>query len=186
MITNETKEWFMRAWISRVFSGIHTRDKIKEAVMKRIDENMERSRLEVLARTLEPEAFRHYKKDAVMGIEITALFPCIDAYCKEMKLVGTRIMNEQMITHEWAGRDSRIMAIADFLTSADGFYIDVFESVQAFKNDALVFAAQLQQIEHAKFGVQEHNRRMLTRFVFSLESILQSLIAVSLDLSPQA
>lgn len=175
----------MKAWLNRVFGGIHTRDKIKEQVMKRIDENLERSRLEVLARTLEPEAFKHYKKDVVMGIEINALFPSIEAYSKELKLIGARILNEQMITTEWAGREGRTMAIADFLTSADGFYIDVYESVRAFKDDALVFVALLQKIEKATYGVQEHNRRMLTRFVFSLESILQSLIAVSLDLSPQ-
>jgi antitoxin component HigA of HigAB toxin-antitoxin module len=188
MITNETKEWFMKAWLQRVFGGIHTRDKIREAVMKRVDENMnaERSRLEVLARTIEPEAFKHYKKDAVMGVEILALYPSIDAYCKEMKAVGVRILNEQMITTEWAGRDSRRMALSDFLTSSDGYYIDVYETVRAFRDDAIVFVAQLQKIEKATYGVQEHNRRMLTRFVASLESILQSLIAVSLDLSPQA
>jgi hypothetical protein len=107
-------------------------------------------------------------------------------YAKEMKAVGVRILNEQMITTEWAGRDSRRMALSDFLTSTDGYYIDVYESVRAFRDDAVVFVAQLQKIEKATYGVQEHNRRMLTRFVASLESILQSLIAVSLDLSPQS
>jgi hypothetical protein len=50
MITNETKGVVMIEWLKRVFAGIHTRDKIREAVMKRVEENMnaERSRLEIL------------------------------------------------------------------------------------------------------------------------------------------
>lgn len=145
----------------------------------------ERSQLEMLARTLDIEAFVNYNSNDVMGVEVSTLYPRLELYTKEMNAVSNKILNDVMIDVAWADRTLKTVALSAFLTSADGFYIDVYEAVKTFRDDVLVMCALIGKLEQASWGVREHNRRMLTRFAISLESIVQSLIAVSLELSPQ-
>jgi hypothetical protein len=192
VITNETKGAVMKEWLSIMLARMlarleHARQLKKIQKINTLPAPTSRGRetLETLAQSLDPEVFRHYTPSAVFGMEVNVLYPSIETYNKELKEVSLRIMQEAIISPAWADRDVRTISLREFFISNDGCYLNAYEEVRTLRDEVLVLTALFHKIEKAAYGVQEHNRRILTRFAVSLESILQSLIAVSLELSPQ-
>ncbi len=144
-----------------------------------------RERLDQLVQSLDPEAFKHYTPDAAMGIELNTLYPTLSDYCREMHQIALRILGEQMIVNSWADQSYKTKELGSFLSTANGYYVDTYEVVARFKDEVVLLSAILHKLDRASFGPDQYNRRLLTKFVLSVEAILNALIAVSLELSPQ-
>lgn len=178
----------MRKWILTLQRWWTRRQYLKVRLLnpKLTDHQASRETLEALLQHLSEVPFQHFTKDAVMGVELRVFYKTIDEYRQEMKALAGRLLNEQMIQTAWADQTEKDVALDRFLTSKDGFYLDVVEAIHGFKHEALVLCALMQKSDQAKFGVHEHNRRMMLKFMANLRAVTVRLIDTSHTLSPQA
>jgi hypothetical protein len=144
-----------------------------------------RETIDTLARTLDVEAFKDYHPDAAIGIEVNTLFPTLSDYCHEMRQIALRVLNDTRIQSSWADQEWQVRAFGTFLSTNNNFYVDPYEVVCNFKDEVLILASLLHKLDRAKHGVDQYNRRLLTKFVLSVEAILNALVTISLELSPQ-
>jgi hypothetical protein len=178
----------MRKWILHWKAWWMRRQYLKVRLLnpKLTDHQAARETLEALLGHLSEVPFQHFHKDAVIGVELKVFYKTIDEYRQEMKALSGRLLNEQMIQTAWADQTEKEVAMDRFLTSKDGFYLDVVDAIHGFKHEALVLCALMQKSDQAKFGVHEHNRRMLLKFMANLRTVTVHLIDTSHSLSPQA
>jgi hypothetical protein len=144
-----------------------------------------RETIDTLARTLDVESFRQYNPDAAISIEVNTLFPTLSEYCHEMRQIAIRVLNDTRIQSSWADQDWQVRAFGTFLSTNNNFYVDPYEVVSGFVDEVIVLAAILHKLDRAKHGNDAYNRRLLTKFVLSVEAILNALVTISLELSPQ-
>lgn len=173
----------MRNWLHKLQSLRAPQAEAKKPVYTGLHGN--RETLETLARTLDTEVFRNYNPDAAIGIEINALFPTLFDYCHEMRQIAIRVLDDIRIQASWADREWQVRGFGTFLSTNNNFYVDPYEVVTNFKDEVIVLAAILHKLDRAKHGVDQYNRRLLTKFILSVEAILNALITISLELSPQ-
>lgn len=143
-----------------------------------------RETIDTLARTLDTEVFRDYHPDSAIGIEVNTLFPTLSDYCHEMRQIAIRVLTDTRIQSSWADQEWQVRAFGTFLSTNNNFYVDAYEVVCNFKDEALLLSAILHKLDRAKVGVDAGNRRLLTKFVLSVEAILNALVTISLELSP--
>jgi hypothetical protein len=175
----------MKSWIKTIRARLKKEVETKSAVRTYTGVNGNRYRIETLVQTLDPEVFKDYTPDAAIGIEVNTLFPTLSDYCREMRLIALRVLSENMIVSSWADQDYKTNELGSFLTTGNGYYVDTYEVLTRFKDEVVIFCALLHKLDRASYGTDHYNRRLLTKFVLSVEALLNALIAVSLDLSPQ-
>jgi hypothetical protein len=168
-----------RWWMKRQYL------KVRLLNPKYTDHKASREALESLLHHLDDASYKFYTQQSDGGVEVTVFYNTIDEYRTEMKQLGLRMMNDQMIQTSWADQNERVVKLGRFLTSKEGFYLDVGDAVHGFKHEALVLCALMEKSDHAQFGVHEHNRRMLLKFFANLRALTIMLIDISFVLSPQ-
>lgn len=178
----------MKLWVMKLKQWWFKRRYLQVRMLspKLTDYKASRQALESLLEHLDEKRFVHFTQADAIGTQFGAYYNTIDEYRQQMKQVALQFMNEQMIQTSWADQTERVVKLERFLTSKDGFYLDVVSAIHDFKHEALILCALMEKSEQAQWGVQDHNRRMLLRFFANLRQLTTSLVDVSLTLSPQA
>lgn len=134
-----------------------------------------------LIKELHEELFRFYKPamgKTRMGV---FLYPNIDLYTVKLREYYHLVVREKPIPNDWSEGLQEVHTSVDwFLTSADGFYLNVELAVSQFRQAALLLLEALAQADDVDYGVYEHNFRMLSKLFINLRSVTEDLIAVSI------
>jgi hypothetical protein len=177
----------MKKWIEQLRHWWLKRKYLKlRLVSPRLtDTKASRDALVSLLEHLDVERYTHYTQTSGIGVDLTVFYKTIDEYQQELKMLAQRLIAEQMIQVSWADTTPKSVMLAQFLTSKEGFYLDIKDSIHGFKHDCLILCALLQKIDHEETGVNGHNRRQVMRFVANLRGVTTALVDVSFTLSPQ-
>ena len=136
---------------------------------------------EALIKELQSTFFRMYHPNQGIGTGVTPLFKTIDAYTQKLKELSRLIKDQKPIPPDWSeGTNASRITVDRFLTSADGYYLDVVKAVAEFQAASLNFCQLMEESDTATHGVYEHNLRILTKLFINLRFVTQQLIEVSL------
>jgi hypothetical protein len=144
--------------------------------------NPSRGILAALLNTLDVSKFDHYRNSHSVGVTISPFFATVDAYHREIKIINSHLARGVALPTTWATLDSRSIGLDQFFTSSEGFYLNVAETLTAFKRDALILCTLMETSDNAALGIDEHNLRMLTRIMVNLRQLVVTLIDVSFEI----
>ncbi|SAK59289.1 hypothetical protein AWB81_01820 [Caballeronia arationis] len=178
----------MRRWISRWEN--HWRERrvqreyaaLRKQTVALSNYHPGRKTLEDLLRTLDVARFASFRNSHAVGIEIKPFYPTIDVYQREIKIINSYLTREGALPTTWATLDARPMGLDHFFTSAEGFYLNVADSLAAFKRDALILCTLMENSDNAALGVHEHNLRMLTKLLVNVRLLVLTLVDLSFEI----
>jgi hypothetical protein len=137
--------------------------------------------VEDFVKELNPDFFTNYKPTMGKQRQGVFLYPNIENYTNKVVELTRLIKQEKPIATDWAeGVKEAHTSVDWFLTSADGYYINVHTAVHAFGQAVYNLCVALSPSDNVQYGVYEHNFRMLNKLFINLRSVMEDLIAVSL------
>jgi len=132
-------------------------------------------------RRLTPEWFLYYRPEAGLGVYVKVCYPNIDAYAQALREFADLIKEERPISPTQVKEADTVLTLDRFLTSADGFYLDVVAAVAKYKACALHLCEALEAGDYAEHGLPEHNLRMLTKLFSNVLTLTSQLNDVRRD-----
>ncbi len=114
-------------------------------------------------RRLTPERFMHYRPASGLGVKLSVSYPNIDVYAQSLRELALLVESDRAVSPTQVKEAEHSVTLDRFLTSADGFYLDVVSAVSKFKAHALHLCEALEAGDYESAGLAEHNTRMLTK-----------------------
>lgn len=139
-----------------------------------------RQHCEDLLKELSVERFKQYQPSVGLGVSIRTRYPNIESFTQKLKETTRLIREEKMIPVDWVASEELVIPVDRFMTSSDGYYLDVAEAVAHFKAQGMKLCEEMKDSDTATFGLAEHNLRMLTKLFINLRDVTTTLIETSL------
>jgi hypothetical protein len=132
-------------------------------------------------RRLTSERFIHYRPASGLGVQLKVCYPNVDVYAQKLREAALVVQEEKAISPAEVAEPSHATTVDRFLTSADGFYLDIPQAVERFKTNALHLCEAMEASDYVTHGLPEHNLRMLTKLFSNLLVVATHLNEVSRD-----
>jgi hypothetical protein len=104
----------------------------------------------------------------------------IDSYIERIKHIQRQLVNNRTLQAEDFSWSLKSTTLDQFFVSTTGFYQDAERAVERLKKAALDLCEAAAKTDQAEFGVEEHNRRLLTKLFINVQTVSKALIEVSL------
>ena len=114
-------------------------------------------------RRLTPERFIHYRPASGLGVKLSVCYPNIDVYARHLREIALLVESGGAVSPTQVKDADHVLTLDRFLTSADGYYLEVVPVVTQFKAHALHLCEALEAADYTTHGLPEHNLRMLTK-----------------------
>lgn len=135
---------------------------------------------EMMLHEINVAEFALYQSTAAAGIHLRATDKTIEAYTERIRTIIKDLEKGRPVNVEF---DANIQTVSleEFLTSSKGYYLDVEKAVQRLKESGYKLCDLMTKTDHADVGVDEYNRRALTKFFINLQQVAHVLVEVSLS-----
>lgn len=127
---------------------------------------------------LDEEAFRNYHPRNGVNEIINVLIPNIDALTKKLRETTLLVIQDEAVSPQTLPNDFIPVAVDQFLTSSQGFYLNTYTAVCEFKKAALAFCEAMEPSDYEPDNLPEHQLRVLTKMFLTLQSAIPGLIVV--------
>lgn len=155
------------------------RQTLKKVERSRELEN-ERQRTITLLQEVSPVQFSLYEVSRGVATNVTVPDRDIDTYIERIKRIQRQLHNNRMLQAEDFSWSLNTVTLDRFFVSTTGFYQDPEKAVARLKTAALGMCEIAAKTDQAEFGVDEHNRRLLTKLFLNVQALAKTLIEVSL------
>lgn len=173
--------WFekIKLWFKYLFRIMRYQQILKESSLLS-DKLPQRKLCIALLNELSEEHFFSYKPTNGKSVRNDFLYPSIDLYSRKMKEFTRYIKEEKAIPPDWYTELITQQSVDQFLSSSDGYYVDVPKAITQFRQAGLQLCEALKESDTATYGIYEHNLRILTKLFVNLRHIAKDLINISL------
>lgn len=131
-----------------------------------------------LLKLLQPEAFAKYKPTEWINKSIELVYPRVNLFTGHLHKLNKLIAAADMI-ESGSIVDYRIPVDLDtFFTTSTGYHINHLSEVTEFKEAATKLCDLTEHYKEAKYGVDAHNRRMLTSTYIDIRNLTLILLQV--------
>lgn len=137
-----------------------------------------RSKCVDILNLLDVDRLNKYDPSIGAAISITSRYWDIYTYIKKINTTIVMLRREKIIPINWDDVVERNLTLDRFFI-LDGYYCDVKKSVLEFKTCSLELCELLENSDGAEYGVNEHNRRMLTKIVNNICLIAIKLVTIT-------
>lgn len=125
-----------------------------------------------------PNPIRYTVSDAEL-VMISPIYKNIEEYTEMLRRMEIRVRTNKAVKVVGMPAVPITIDLDAFLVSKDGYYLDNFGALVAFHDAARALCESLMVAEGAQFGVQEHNRRVLTNLLNNIIEIIGAFKKVS-------
>lgn len=167
--------YLKKRWLSFQYHYVH--DKERRLAPKR---HPNRALCEALLRQLSAVHFRTYAPGVGLGLVFNPLYPNIERYTQKLNDTLRLLQEERPVPNTWVTEEETPISFDRFLTSDDGYYLDVPDAIARFQHAALAVCDAMRASDTATVGLAEHNLRMLTRLFINLREVITMLVEISL------
>ena len=144
------------------------------------DVENERQRALALLNELTPAQFSLYEVSHGMAATIAVPDSDIDTYIERIKRLQRQLVSNRLLQPDDFNWSLKSTTLDRFFVSTTGFYQDTEKAVERLKKAATGLCEVAAKTDQAEFGVDEHNRRLLTKLFINVQSVSKALIEVSL------
>lgn len=114
---------------------------------------------------------------------VPALFSTLSVYAKEMRMITKVVEEGNMILPQMVNLQESKVTLDSLLCTGGGFYEDPVNSVASFNTAGLALCQALASSDQATHGLEEHNKRMLTKLFDNMSILLDVMLNISLTKS---
>lgn len=149
-----------------------------------IDTNEKKEPLRVLCEKMLHEItvpqFALYHSSSGQSTSITVPDSCMDNYIERIRSITKIVEKEVPLPSIDISAEMKVLTVDSFLVSADGYYLDAEKAVERFKVAGLKLCAAMEKSDLAEYGVNEHNRRIVSKLFINMREVSKALVEVSL------
>jgi hypothetical protein len=139
-----------------------------------------RKATEELLTELQLEWFTHYNPNVGASVNVLTYFPNMEALTKQVKELRILVQKERPIKPDWLWNDAKEISLDQFFIGNDHCYLNVHKAIEDYRKETLELCRLMEPSDTATMGLYEHNLRMLTKILISLQAITIKLIEVGM------
>lgn len=141
--------------------------------------NEERKYCEELLKLINASAFKRYDPQKIGTINLRSLYPNIDAFTLKINDTNALILQGVKVPNKWISTDLQRVSFDSFLCSKENYYLDPLKEIEKFKIAALRLCELMAESDSAKYGIYEHDLRILGRMFLNIREISISIITLT-------
>lgn len=129
---------------------------------------------------LDPELFSNYFPVQGASVSVEAYYSSLSIYTAKMKTWTKGLRNESLHADSVDTSTARSVTIDQLISVEGDHYVDVKVSLNSFRKAGIALCAIAEPGDSADYGAFEYAERILRKTFLNIETILVSLIKVSL------